>query len=355
MTPLTLWRRWPRLFRRSLPALALTLAAACHSSPPASTERTGHDAVSGQRLTVRDTVIPNQLAVSGHAAPFRQAVLGTRLMGSVTQVLVREGQGVGAGQLLARIDSRDLSAQGSQARAGLAEAEAVYRDAEVQATRFRALYADSAAPKAQLDAAETGLLRATAAVANARAAAAGIEAVASYAEVRAPFAGTITRRSVDPGALVAPGTPMLTIEDGSQLRLEVAVAPTEARGVKRGDRLEARVEDVAVPAVIEGVVPAGDGALYTINALVDNSRGLLLSGGTATLLLPGPVRSGVLIPVAALVREGELTGVQVWPAEGGSELRWVRTGWTDGSRIEVLAGLRAGEVIGIPGTGDERP
>ena len=79
-------------------------------------------------------------------------------------------------------------------------------DAEVQAGRIRALYADSAATRAQLDQAETGLARADGrAWPAARGMAAELAATASYAEVRAPFAGVVTRRFVDPGSFAAPG------------------------------------------------------------------------------------------------------------------------------------------------------
>ena len=81
----------------------------------------------------------------------------------------------------------------------------MHAEAKAQAGRIRALYADSAATKAQLDQAETGLARADAAVANARAMAAELAATASYAEVRAPFAGIVTRRFVDPGVLRGAG------------------------------------------------------------------------------------------------------------------------------------------------------
>ncbi|MGH7615623.1 MAG: efflux RND transporter periplasmic adaptor subunit, partial [Gemmatimonadaceae bacterium] len=144
--------------------------AACTRAPR---EALATDArrVAGETYVVHDTVISTTFDAAGVAEPLRQASLSTKLMGTVTEVLVAEGDGVSAGQPLVRIDARDLAAKEMQLAASIAEAEAVHRDAETQATRMRALYADSAATRAQLDAAETGLARAEAGVRSARAAA----------------------------------------------------------------------------------------------------------------------------------------------------------------------------------------
>jgi RND family efflux transporter MFP subunit len=222
----------------------------------------------------------------------------------------------------------------------------VHRDAVTQAQRFRALYADSAAARAQLDAAETGLARAEAAVTTARAALRELETVDAYAQLRAPFAGVVTRRYVDPGAFVAPGSPVVQVEDHSRLRIRVAVAPHAAAPLRSGAAVEGTVERRAVEARIEGVVPA-TGALYRVNALVDNPRGELPSGGAATLRLPQGSRTAVMVPTAAVVREGDLTGVRM-RTPAGSELRWVRLGEPVGKVVEVLSGLRSGDRVLVP-------
>jgi RND family efflux transporter MFP subunit len=330
--------------RTALPFLALAITA-CHREPAVLSSAAG--TVSRTAFVVHDTSISASLEASGIAAPVREATLSTKLMGSVTDVLVREGQRVRAGDLLLRIDARDVNAQGAQAAAGVAQAEAVYANARAQTERMRALYADSAAPKAQLDEAEAGLARAEAGVRAARAASSQVDAVRAYADVRAPFDGTVVKRFVDPGAFVAPGAPLVSVQDASRLRLSVSVAPLEARGVRSGDRLAARVEDRPASAVVEGVVPAAGGAIYTVNALIDNGGGQFLAGGSGTLLLPQATHDGILLPADALVREGDLTGVYVRGAAGASELRWLQVGRVVSGRVEVLSGLRAGETVEI--------
>ena len=100
-------------------------------------------------------------------------------------------------------------------------------------------------------------------------------------------------------------------------------------------------------AVIEGIVPAATGNLYTINAVVSNAGGSFLPGSTATLLIELGSRRALVIPSRAVVREGELTGVTIRGADGDN-LRWIRLGRTAGNVVEVQSGLRAGDVIIVP-------
>lgn len=335
----------PRIPRRLVGALAVVLvtASACssesHEKAPDLVPRT-----SGTLYTVHDTLVQATFAAAGIAAPVQQAILSTKLMGTVTQVLVKEGDLVSAGQLLVRIDARDLGAKSAQAAASVSDADAMHREAVTQTNRIRALYADSAATRAQLDAAQTGLARAEAGVRVARAASAEIGAVSSYAAVRAPFGGIITRRFVDPGAFAAPGAPLVAIQDASQLRITANATPNVAQAIHRGQPLDATIEGKPFRAIVEGVVPSTAGNLYTINALLPNPGRIILAGSTATLALRTGERSTLVVPANAVTREGDLTGVMVRTAQG-DELRWVRLGAAAGGMVEVTAGLRSGELV----------
>ena len=327
-------------------ASGLLVAAACSGSAPEPLP-VPPPRTAGMTYIVKDTMIRASFEASGVAAPIRQATLSTRLMGTVLSVAVREAEVVAEGQVLVRIDARELAAKEGQGAASIAEAEAVLRESRAQAGRIRALYADSAATKSQLDAAEAGLARADAGVRSARAAAAELGAVRAYAVIRAPFAGTITKRFVDPGALAAPGAPLIAIQDGRQLRIAANATPNAARNVHRGQRLDAVVEGRAVGAIVKGIVPSTAGNLYTINALVANPGASILPGSTATLQLPLGTRTGILVPNLALVREGDLTGV-VLRTRDGDRTRWVRLGEVVGQMTEVSAGLHAGDVVVVP-------
>lgn len=330
--------------------LAAVVGLGACSTPDAEArpEEVEAKAPTGPLFTVRSVERAGALEASGVAAPVAEATLSTKLMGTVTEVLVQEGDVVARGQPLLRIDARDLAAKSSQAVAMQAEADAVLREAELHAERMRALYADEAAPKAQLDAAETGLARARAGVQAARAGAAELSAVRDYSVVRAPFAGTVVSRLADPGSFAAPGAPLLVVQDASRLRVSASVSPDAVRGLRRGQVLDITIEGIPATAVVEGVVPTQGGSLYTVNALVENTNGRHLAGGAATLSVPTAARATLVVPASALVRQGDLTGVYLAGAgagANGARVRWVRLGGSFGDSVEVLAGLKDGDQV----------
>lgn len=333
-------------------AASAGVLSACHRTPESNDVRTtiaASVADEARTYVVHDTTVDAVFDAAGTAAPIQQAILSTKLMGSVTEVAVREGDRVAAGQVLVRIDARDLTAKSAQISASIADAEALHRDAMTQANRMRALFADSAATRAQLDAAETGLARSVAALDAARGAAAELGAMTTYSIVRAPFSGIVTKRFVDPGAFAALGAPLVAIQDVSTLRITASATPDIARTLRRGQVLPGSIENRAVRATIEGTVPAMTGNVYTINALVANSASEFLSGSAASLSLPTGRRTMLVVPADAIVREGDLTGVTLRTAQG-DERRWVRVGRQSGGFVEVTAGVRAGDRIVLPST-----
>lgn len=331
-----------------VPALLLAAAACGGTDTPAATPSMPEP---GPTAAVVDTMLATIFEASGPALPVAEATLSTRLMGAVTAVLVTEGSRVVAGSPLVRLDAADLEARAQQVAASVAAAEAAHRATSAQAKRIRALYADSAAPRAQLDAVEAELARATAGVEGARAGAAELNALRAYGVLRAPFSGTVTHRFVDAGDFAAPGTPLVTVQDASRLRISAAIPAAMARRVKAGQVLAATIEGEPVRAVVEGVVPSA-ATMYTINAIVSNPRGELPAGAAATLAVPaGTTERVLLVPRSAVVREGDLTGVRV-VRDGRAELRWVRLGDTRGTLAVVRAGLQAGERVAL--TGGER-
>ncbi len=333
------------LFLVAVPAIA-----ACSNDAPdaANTPTPASISTEGLReVAVIDSQLPNVSEAVGTAAPLLSATLSTKLMATVSAVHVQAGDLVRAGQLLVTLDVRDIDAKATQARGNLQGAEAMLADAEVQVARMRALFADSAAPKAQLDAAEAGLARARAAVQGARGGVAEASAIREYGAVRAPFAGVVTQRFVDPGAFAAPGAPLINVQQSGTLRVSALVPPAAALGLRRGATVDVMIEGRATTGRIEGVVAAPSGGLYSVNVLVPNASGEHASGGSATVLLPGAMQTVRLVPLAAITREGDLTGVRV-RANNTVERRWVRLGRTRGALVEVLSGVNAGDMVLVP-------
>jgi RND family efflux transporter MFP subunit len=332
---------------RSVPMLAMAVALACGEVPAAESSTDVTTADVGTTLVLRDTLLTEVTEVSAVAEPLVTATLATKVMGQVLTVLPREGESVPVGAVLVRLDARDIAARREQAQAAMRGAEAALQDAARHAARIRALHADSAAAKAQLDAAETGLARAEQAALGARAAVTEVDVLADYANVRAPFRGVVVRRFVDAGAFVTPGMPLLQIEDASTLRVVAAVAPLVARSLRRGTSVRVSIEGVDATGVVEGIVPVAGASLSNVQVLVDNARQRFSSGSAASLSLTGGTRTALLVPTKALVRSGDLAGVRMRSA-GTTVTRWVRLGREHDGFTEILSGLVSGDTIVVP-------
>lgn len=308
-------------------AAALPAQAAEPAAPPA---RARVRLVAGQSATAGRWV-----AASVQAA--RRATLATRLSAQVRSVLVVEGQAVKAGQPLVQLGDADLRGQLAAAEAGLASASAHER-------RIRALAAERAATQSELE-------MATAQRAQAEAAVQAVRTNLQYTELRAPIAGTVQTRRVEPGDLVGPGQPLVILE-GSALELSASLSEDEARGLAVGKRLRFQSDGVEGDAEITSLTPGGDPVSHrrSMKARLLGSPALR-SGAFARLQVAASQAGGggAWVPRSALVERGDLTGVFV-AARGRAELRWISPGEPVGDGVPVKAGLAEGEkVIDRPG------
>lgn len=265
-----------------------------------------------------------------------QAVLAPRTAASVKAVLVREGDRVKAGQLLAQLDDADLRGGRDAARAALDAAQA-------QQARIARLFAQQAATQAELDQADTQL-------AQAKAGLAGSQASLAYTELRAPFAGTVRSRAVDPGAFVGPGQPLLTV-DGGGLELRASLTDAEAAGLRPGQPLAFEVDGQAGKAKLLALASGADPLTHRrdLRAAVMAPMDLRPGAFARIQVKDGQGDGAVWLPETALVRRGGLAGAFVLE-DGHAMLRWLSLGEERNGRVEVRAGLKAGEpVVDQPG------
>ncbi|MCM2333948.1 MAG: efflux RND transporter periplasmic adaptor subunit, partial [Anaeromyxobacteraceae bacterium] len=266
----------------------------------------------------------------------RRATLATRLAAQVRAVHVELGQAVQAGQLLVSLADADV-------RGGLAAAEAGLAAAATHERRIQALLATRAATPSELEQAVAQRAQAEAMVAAAR-------SNLAYSEIRAPFAGTVQARRVDPGDLVGPGQPMIDLE-GDGLELSASLSAVEARGLAVGATVRFVAPAGRGTARVTALTEGGDPVSHrrSLKARVVTSEGELRSGAFTRLELPGAGGGGTFVPRSALVERGDLTGVFV-AAGGRAELRWLSLGEPAGDVVAVRAGLRPGDqVVDAPG------
>jgi len=300
------------------------------------------------------------IEVTAGVLPLHRAMPGTVLMGRVDQVAAQEGDSVIEGQLLARIESRDVAARVAQAEAGVAAAQAMEHNAKLMKDRMERLHLRQAASRKNFDDAAAGH---EAALANLAAAEEGVKAAEvylGYSEIRAPFAGRVVQKNVEVGDTAAPGMPLFVIEDTSKVKIEAQVPESVAGGLTAGASVEVELQGETRQARLAELVPAADprSRTFTVRALLDNTDGRFRSGMFARVRIPGEGRAAVTVPETAVVRRGPLTGVFTVDDGEIARLRWVTLGRETGGNREVLTGLAAGERVvaqATPGLVDGRP
>ena len=273
------------------------------------------------------------IEVPGTVEAARVAQMASRISAVVERIAVEEGEAVRAGQVLIRLDGRDLAAR-------LDGAEAALRAARAQRERMRSLFEKGAATRQELDAAEAGD---AAALAERDAARAQLD----YVELHAPFEGRVTEKRIRAGDLTVPGQPLLTVQGTGLLRVSATVSQEQAGSLKPGDPLIAVLEDGSEAGARVSVLNlAGDPASRRFLVKADLPRQTPARAGSfARLRLPrGAVEPLPMVPARALFERGALTGVFV--VEGGrAYLRWIDAGERAGDAFLVRAGLRTGEEV----------
>ncbi len=277
------------------------------------------------------------------------AHVSARVMANVLAVNAREGDRVDADAVLLQLDDRDAKARLAQAVAGQDAAQAQATAAQLAFERVERLKLGAAATEQEWESARAAHEGAVASLERAAQGVAEARTALTWFEVRAPFAGRVLARQVEPGQLAAPGQPLLTLYRDEQLRVTVAVPQELASRFAVGTECELEFDGAAARrGTVARVLPAADvstGAVTLHLALADVSG--LRPGQLARLEAVVGEREALLAPQAAVERIGQIERVRA-VKDGRVTPVVVRTGKRHGEFIEVLSGLRAGEDVVIP-------
>ena len=286
-----------------------------------------------------------QVVLSGEARPYASVTLYAKVSGYIQEIRVDKGDKVRADQILAVIDSPELTRQYD---AAVADAKNKRLDAE----RALQLFNTGAVSSQSFHGSET-----TAEIAEKNAA--SFLAQKDYLTVRAPFSGAITARFVDPGALVQGATaaqtsalPVVTLSETNRLRIYVYPDQRIASLVQVGDRAE--ISDTARPDVkLTAAVSrtSGELDLKTRTLLVeidcDNRDGLILAGSFVQVTLSLRMPRQVEIPTQALIIRGNKTLVGVITPDNKVNLRPVEIYESDGKTARLSSGVQEGEKVAL--------
>jgi membrane fusion protein, multidrug efflux system len=290
----------------------------------------------GRMLTVRETEIPRGLEVLGAVISKSLSQVSSQVPGRVVKIWVEAGSKVKPGARLVTLSAAEYQARLNRAQAQLKQAAADYQ-------RYKFLYKQGAASPQEFGAMEARYKTARAQVAEAA-------TMRGYTVVRAPEAGVVAERKVAVGDLAQPGQPLIALYNPALLQIEGEVNDNYREQVKVGEQAK-----VSVPAVnftenlpIAEIFPISATGSRTFKVRTKIfANPALVPGMFARLSLPLGATRGILIPQAAVQTVGQLTMVK-GVVEHAAQLRQVKLGRQVGDKVEVLAGLQAGDKILLP-------
>ena len=323
-------------------------------------------------LVLRAVDLQRSLPVSGTLKAVRSAYVKARVAGELQDLTVREGDSVQAGQVIARIDATEYEARLRQAQLQADAAGAQVAIAQRQYDNNQALVRQGFISTTALDTSLANLEAARASHAAALAAADVARKSLADTVLRAPMAGQVAQRLVQPGERVAVEARLIELVDLSRLELEAALAAADAVHLRVGQAAQLQVEGLAapVPARVVRINPSTQPgsrsvlAYLALEPLAGLRQGLFvqgsLDGGSLrTLAVPlEAVRTDKPVPYLQVVQGQQVRHVPVTPGArgtaGGRSLVAVSaiTAGTLAEGSQVLAGtvgpVREGTAVRTP-------
>ncbi|MCR6656733.1 MAG: efflux RND transporter periplasmic adaptor subunit [Opitutus sp.] len=290
-------------------------------------------------IVLRSIDVADELSAAGTIEAVDKAQLGFMVPGRLLKFEVEDGASVSTGQLLARLDDADYRQEVAIAEARLAEIRA-------RAERLRKMHELGSLTATDYEKITAGLTEAESAATLAR-------QRLAYTELRAPFAGRVTRHSVAAGTVVAPGSPICSVLAPAPVWATLSVPEATAAQLLPGQVARVRLaaaETVEATAPIETVLPQADPITrsFQVKVRLANDDLAFRPGNVVVASVElGSRRSVVTLPPAAVQRfpDGALYVWVVEPQRSTVTRRIVTIGRPRGVALEVTSGLESGERV----------
>jgi RND family efflux transporter MFP subunit len=302
-------------------------------------------------VTTKLQIMPEQRSFDGRIEAINQATVSAETRGRIEDINVDIGDIVVAGSVILTITRTEQRSGLTQAEANFAEAQSNLAAESSEYQRLKDLFASEYIAKTEMDKATARLSGVTARVKSAQAAINTAKEQLSYTAVKAPYAGVVSARFVEPGELVQPGTVLMSGYNPNALRVEVDVPQNIAQKVRelrvasvmpmQGDT----ISDAILPSKLI-LYPTADPATSTIRVRLELSQhaNLFHPGEFVKVLFTVGETRRLLVPLTSIVHRSEVTGIYVLQ-DRKPILRQIRPGAVFADQVEVLAGLTAGEII----------
>ncbi|MBZ5666185.1 MAG: efflux RND transporter periplasmic adaptor subunit [Acidobacteriia bacterium] len=300
----------------------------------------------------------DELVLPGNLQAFEESPIFARTNGYLLRWYKDIGSKVQKGELLAAIDTPEVDQELSQARATREQVKSALELAKISADRWANLRKSDSVSQQEADQQASGYQQGQANLAAAEANVRRLEQLESFKNVYAPFSGVLTRRNVDPGALInsgagATGKELFDIARVDPLRVYVSVPQAYAPSMKVGVKAVVTLQEFPgqkFTGVIARTADAIDPATRTLNTEVDvpNKDGKLLPGSFGQVhFATGTSVSRITIPVNAMLFRAEGPQAAVVDKDGKVHLQPISIGRDFGATLEILGGLDVSNQIVI--------
>jgi len=333
-------------------------------------------------LITQIQTMPSYVELDARLEAINQSTISAQTSGIVEAVNVDINDRVEAGQILIRINDSQQQAQLSQARANVAQAQALNEDAQILLKRNRSLFAKKTLSQGELDSAIARAKSSQAAVVATQAAAKQAQEQLSYTLIKAPYAGIVSQRMVQVGELVNPGQALMTGFSPQALRAITDIPMHLAKqlskqlskhlGTAKADNLFIINQGQRFAAESITLFPFADNRFSSVrarinlpkldlpkmelakidSATINNST--LLPGSWVKVAIPSREREGIYVPLSAVLQQGEVAKLFIKDAKNQQfKLRYVRLGQKLKSAdntidlVEVSSGLESNEEIAL--------
>jgi RND family efflux transporter MFP subunit len=304
------------------------------------------------------------LSATGYVVARRKAAVASKGTGQLVYLGVQEGDTVKKGQVIARLEDKDMVAALNRARENYHMAEADLNDARQSLERQKALLEKRLVAPADFDAAEARYKRVVASIESARAAVREAETAVEYTRIVAPFDGTVLSKNADVGEIVAPlagaassRAAVVTIADMRSLEVEADVSEANLTRVFSGQPCEITLDaypERHYPAYVDKIVPTADRAKATVMVRIKfqsyDQRVLPEMSAKIAFLPKGAADAAAMtkpllsVPASAVA---ERNGRQVvYQVKDGKALEVpAAAGRSMGGLVEIKEGLKPGDKV----------
>jgi len=297
----------------------------------------------------------DELVLPGNLQAYIESPIFARTNGYLLRWYKDIGSKVQKGELLAAIDTPEVDQQLYQARANREQIKAALALAKISADRWENLRKTDSVSQQEADQQTSGYQQALANLAAADANVRRLEELESFKNVYSPFSGVLTKRNVDPGALInsgaAAGREMFDIAQVDPLRVYVSVPQAYAPNIKAGMKADVTLQEFPGQKFLGTVARTADAidpATRTLNTEVDvpNKDGKLLPGSYGQVhFATGTSVPRITMPVNAMLFRAEGAQVAVVDQNGTVHLRPIIIGRDYGAKLEILGGLEVADQI----------